>query len=337
MKAAIWNADGGLDIVERPIPEPRAGWVRLKVAAVGICGTDLHFYRGAFPAPAGLLPGHEIGGMIDACGEGVDLEPGVAVAVEPQVYCGECYQCRSGNHNRCAKKILLGVTGRGGCAEFATVPAYGVYPLPGGAPGGAGALVEPLAVCVRGIYRGAVQLGQRVAILGAGTIGLMSIVAAHDAGAARIFVSARHPHQQQAARALGADAVFESAEALRAALGDTSIDCVIETVGGRSSTLTDAVNLVRPGGAVLMLGVFDGMGQIPALDFSTKEVTLIGSNCYARHGSRTDFAIAVDLLRRNLDRLSSLITHQFALNQINEAFAAAADKSNASIKVHINP
>src|ERR1700730_15086057 len=140
MKAAIWTDKGSLEVVERPLPEPRPGWVRLKVAAVGICGTDLHFYRGAFPSPAGLLPGHEIGGIIDALGDGVTLTAGAAVAIEPQACCGECYQCRTGNHNRCAKRILLGVTGRGGCAEFATAPAYGIYPLPDGVPAAAGAL-----------------------------------------------------------------------------------------------------------------------------------------------------------------------------------------------------
>jgi threonine dehydrogenase-like Zn-dependent dehydrogenase len=337
MKAAVWNAQQNLDVVERPLPEPRPGWVRLRVAAVGICGTDLHFYRGSFPSPAGLLPGHEIGGVIESVGDGVTLPTGMAVAVEPQTYCGECYQCRTGNHNRCSKRILLGVTGRGGCAEFATVPAYGIYPLPTGVPANAGALVEPLAVCVRGIHRGRIEAGQRVVIIGAGTIGLMSIIAARAAGASEIMVTARHPHQQAAASRLGADRVFPTIETLGMGLGDAPVDCVIETVGGKSSTLTDGVQVVRPGGVVLMLGVFDGVSAIPALDFSTKEVTLVGSNCYGRCGSRTDFAVAVDLLRTNLEQLASLVTHRFSLDQVNEAFATAARKNSGSVKVHIIP
>jgi threonine dehydrogenase-like Zn-dependent dehydrogenase len=337
MKAAIWNDKGSMDVVERPMPEPKAGWVRLKVAAVGICGTDLHFYRGAFPSPIGLLPGHEIGATIDALGDGVTLPIGAAVAVEPQSYCGECYQCRTGNHNRCAKKILLGVTGRGGCAEFATVPAYGIYPLPDGVPSAFGALAEPLAVCVRGVHRGRIEPGQRVVILGAGTIGLMSIITARAAGAGEIMVAARHPHQQKMARALGADSVFETAEDLSRSLGDSAVDCVIETVGGRASTLNDAVRLIRPGGIVLMLGVFDGSSQIPALDCSTKEVTLVGSNCYARCGSRTDFEVAIDLLRLNIELLTALITHRFTLDQVNQAFETALNKQSGSIKVHITP
>jgi threonine dehydrogenase-like Zn-dependent dehydrogenase len=337
MKAAVWNDHGGLDVVERPAPEPRPGWVRVKVAAVGICGTDLHFFRGSFPAPAGLLPGHEVGGVIDAVGEGVQLPVGSAVAVEPQSFCGECYQCRTGNHNRCAKRILFGVTGRGGCAEFATIPAYSAYPLPGAIPPAAAALAEPLAVCVRGLRRGKIEAGQRIAILGAGTIGLMSLICAEAAGAREILITARYPHQQQAARTLGADAVFDNVGALTDRLGQAPLDCVIETVGGRSATLTEAVNLVRPGGMVLMLGVFDGPSQIPALDFSTKEVTMVGSNCYGRSGSHTDFELAIELLGKNLAPLTALVTHRFGLDEVNQAFSVAADKNSGSIKVHLMP
>jgi threonine dehydrogenase-like Zn-dependent dehydrogenase len=337
MKAAVWNDRGSLDIVERPVPEPKPGWLRIKVSAVGICGTDLHFYRGSFPSPAGLLPGHEMAGVIDALGEGVQFPIGAAVAVEPQSYCGECYQCRTGNHNRCPTRILFGVTGRGGCAEFATIPSYAAYMLPDGVPAATAALVEPLAVCVRGLHRAKVQAGQRVVILGAGTIGLLSLLASRVAGAAETLVVARHPHQQRAAQALEADAVLDNTDALTERLHGAAVDCVIETVGGRATTLMDAVRLVRPGGIVLMLGVFDGASQIPALDFSTKEVTMVGSNCYGRSGSRSDFEAAVDLLGKHLTPLTALVTHRFALDQVNQAFATAADKHSGSIKVHIVP
>jgi threonine dehydrogenase-like Zn-dependent dehydrogenase len=337
MKAAVWNDKGSLDIVERPAGEPKPGQVRIRVSSVGICGTDLHFYRGSFPSPAGLLPGHEIGGVIDAVGEGVALQAGTVVAVEPQTFCGECYQCRTGSHNRCAKRVLLGVTGRGGCAEMATVPAYTLYPLPQGVPASAGALVEPLAVCVHGTRLGRVEFGQRVVVLGSGTIGLISILTSRAAGATEVFVTARHPHQQQAARTMGADAAFADVDSLLKDVGDAPVDCVIETVGGHSSTLLEAGRVVRPGGIVLMLGVFDGETRIPGLDYSTKEVTLVGSNCYGRSGSQTDFSIAVDLLRKELSKLTSLVTHRFPLAQVNEAFRTAADKSSGSIKVHIEP
>jgi len=337
MKAVVWNDQGTLDVVDRPVPDPKPGWVRLRVAAIGICGTDLHFHRGAFPSPAGLQPGHEIGATIDAVGAGVSLPAGIAVAIDPLVVCGECAQCRSGNPNRCVKRVLLGVNGRGGCAELATAPAYAVHSLPDGIAAAAGALAEPLAVCVRGTRRTGVTTGDHVAILGAGTIGLMSVVTARAAGASEVAITARHPHQREAARALGADRIYDDAAALAADGGDGAFDRVIETVGGRAATLSDAVRLVRPGGAIGMLGVFEAPAAIPALDFSLKEVTLVGSNCYGRCGPRTDFAIALDLLRRHHGPLAALVTHRFALADVNAAFDAAADKKSGSIKVHVLP
>src|SRR5438046_9462545 len=100
MKAAVWRGDGTLEVVDRPVPEPRPGWVRVRVAAVGICGTDLHFFRGSFPSPAGLLPGHEIGGTLDAVGAGVDLIAGAAVAVQPLGRCRHRPSFAPGAHNR---------------------------------------------------------------------------------------------------------------------------------------------------------------------------------------------------------------------------------------------
>jgi threonine dehydrogenase-like Zn-dependent dehydrogenase len=337
MRAAVWNDKGTLDLVERPIPEPRPGWVRVRVSSAGICGTDLHFYRGSFPSPAGLLPGHEVGAIVDLPGDGAEVAVGTPVAVEPLAGCGRCAQCLTGNYNRCPQRTLLGVNGRGGLAEYMTAPAGSLHVLPDEIPPAAGNLVEPLAVCLRGTRLARVALGARVLILGAGTIGLLSIITARAAGAAEVHVTARHESQREKARALGADGVHESADHAGRELSARAIDSVIETVGGRARTLTDAVRLVRPGGVVCMLGVFEGDTPLPALDFSLKEVSLAGSNCYARFGASSDFAAAVSLLRTHLAEVRSLVTHRFALERVNEAFAAAADKSTGSIKVTLTP
>jgi threonine dehydrogenase-like Zn-dependent dehydrogenase len=336
----VWNDRGSLDVVDRPVPEPKPGWVRVAVSAVGICGTDLHFFSGAFPSPAGLLPGHEIGGTVDLVGDSeadAALAAGQAVAVEPLVTCGRCPHCRTGNYTRCATRVLLGVTGRGGMAQFATVPATSLYPLPAGVTAADGALVEPLAVCVRGARRAGVGLGDRVLVLGSGTIGLLSLLAARAAGAGEVAVTARHPHQQAAAAGFGADAVFGSTEEATHQLGPSWADVVLETVGGRASTVKDAVQLARPGARIGLLGIFDGDTALPALDFSTKELHLVGSNCYAMADTRSDFDVAVSLLADHLDRVRTIVTHRFALDEVNEAFRTAADKGSGSIKVSIDP
>jgi threonine dehydrogenase-like Zn-dependent dehydrogenase len=296
------------------------------VAAVGICGTDLHFLRGSFPAPAGLQPGHEVGGTVDALGEDVDLPIGAPVAIEPLVGCGGCVQCAAGRPNRCARRILYGVDARGGMAEQVAVPAACIHPLPDGLAAADGALAEPLAVCVRGVRLAGVGLGDRVAVLGAGTIGLLSILAARAAGAATVAFTARHAVQHERAVALGGEP-----------LADDGFDVVLETVGGRADTLTRAVELARPGGTIGLLGIFDAPVPFPAFDCSMKELRVVGSNCYSRGDTVSDFAAAVDLLAREADLVRGLVTHRFPLAAVNDAFAAAADKSSGSVKVLIEP
>ena len=170
----------------------------------------------------------------------------------------------------------------------------------------------------------------RVAILGAGTIGLASILSARAAGAAEISITARHVAQRDRAAALGATVVEPGAQ-LR------DMDVVIETVGANSDTLLSAVAMTRPGGTIAMLGVFEGQTPLPALDFATRELRLIGSNCYSRAAARTDFEVGLDLLQRWPDEVAGLITHHFRLDEVNEAFATAAEKSTGSVKVVLHP
>ena len=115
------------------------------------------------------------------------------------------------------------------------------------------------------------------------------------------------------------------------------MDTVIETVGGEAKTLIEAVNLVRRGGRIVMLGVFEGAPRIPGLSFSTKELTLVGSNCYSHSHGASDFGTGVALLHANAARVAPLVTHTFGLGDINAAFATAANKASGSIKVQVEP
>ncbi len=329
MRVALWTADGTLEIAERPQPEPRAGWVRVRVASVGICGTDLHFFDGSFPSPKGLLPGHEVGGTIDAVGEGVTLVIGTPVAVEPLAGCGACAHCLGGNDNRCVNRTLFGVTARGGMAEFMTIPANRVYGLADGLDPADGALVEPVAVCVRGVRLAGIGDGDRVAVLGAGTIGLVSCLAALAAGASEVCVSARHPFQKALAASFGARELDPDEVG--------SFDVVIETVGGTATTLEQATRLTKPGGVVALLGVFAAPVPLDAYDVCIRELRVVGSNCYGNAGSRRDFEIAVELLASHRDAVRTLVTHRFPLESVNDAFVCASDKSTGSIKVQITP
>jgi threonine dehydrogenase-like Zn-dependent dehydrogenase len=337
MKAAVFAGPGTLGIVDKKVPEPAPGWVRLAVGAVGICGTDLHLYHGMHGDMTGLQPGHEVAGVIDAIGEGVTRATGAKVALEPITACGECFECRSGHQNRCPQHRLFGVTARGGMAEYLCVPSTCLHVLPNDLNDNVAALAEPMAVCVRGIRLGQVGLGHRVAVLGAGTIGLLSVLAARDAGAGEIYVTARYPHQGELARALGATHVFATIEQLIEAVGPASMDVVIETVGGRSNALTEAVNVAGRGGRIAMLGVFDGSPGIPGLTFAERELTLVGSYCYARDARTSDFAEATLMIDKHRDVLGGVVTHRFKLDEVARAYTTAGDKKSGSIKVQIEP
>ncbi|HTO56775.1 MAG TPA: alcohol dehydrogenase catalytic domain-containing protein [Pseudomonadales bacterium] len=337
MKAAVFSGRGAIGVAERKMPEPAPGWVRIGVSAVGICGSDLHIFGGAIGDPTGLQPGHEVAGVIDTVGDGVSLATGTKVALEPITACGKCFPCTTGHRNRCAEHRLFGVTARGGMAEYLSVPADGLHVLPKDLNDNVAALAEPMAVCVRGSRRARIELGARVAVLGAGTIGLLSILTARDAGASEVFVTARHPQQRALAQAFGATRVFSNIEEMVAGVGPQSMDVVVETVGGKSDSLTEAVEVAARGGTIAMLGVFEGSPRIPGLPFADRELSLVGSYCYARDARVGDFAYGAALLSKHRDVLGPVVTHRFKLDEVAQAYATAADKKSGSIKVQIEP
>jgi L-iditol 2-dehydrogenase len=339
MRAAFCPAPGTIELREVPVPDPGPGEVVIRVAACGICGSDLHWYHGALPPPK-VCPGHEIAGVVDRCGAGVDaVRAGDRVAVEPMIVCRECHYCRSGRPQLCPQLRILGMHRPGGLAEYVLAPAYALYRLPAALDDPLGALVEPTAVCVHAVRLGEVRLGARVLILGAGTIGLLAVLAARAAGAAEVVITARHPHQADMARRLGASRVFSaSGDGERAAYAaDHPIDTVIETVGGAGDTIGDALAAVGPAGTVVVLGVFASVPALPALLLLSKQVHLVGSMTYDRTGPRADFDIAIDLLERHRDAAAGLITHRIGLDAIQTAFTTAADKRSGAIKVCVLP
>lgn len=337
MRAAVVDGPGSFSVREVETPTPGPGEVLVRVRNCGICGSDLHFYRGEFPAMPDLVMGHEIAGEVAALGEGVsNVREGDRVAVEPLLVCGRCAFCRSGSYQLCPERKLLGTFAPGGFAEYVRISAGMVYPLPEDVPFELGALVEPVAVAVHGLRLVRLEGGERVLVIGGGTIGLVSAAVALAMGASEVTLAARHPHQRAAAEALGARALDAGdAGVVNAAAAAAPPDVVVETVGGRADTLNQAVQLVRPGGRVSVLGLFTGPVSLNATLLLLKEVLTVGSITYGRPGLHADFDLAVDIVRRMRDRLGRLVTHRVPLDAIGEGFATAADKSTGSIKVTV--
>jgi 2-desacetyl-2-hydroxyethyl bacteriochlorophyllide A dehydrogenase len=341
MHAAVARGPRRIEVDRMPVPDPGPGEVRVRIGACGICGSDLHLLEAGGLRP-GLVPGHEMMGVVDALGPGVSgLEAGARVAVEPFRTCGACPACRAGRGNLCPDGRLLGVHAPGGLAEYAVAPAERLFAVPEDLPAPVAALAEPLAVSVHGLRRAAFSSGQRVLVLGAGAVGLLTVLAARALGAGEVWVSARHPHQARAAEAAGANRVLGEAEAtpetLRSLGRSREVDVVVETVGGRADTLAAAGAAIRPGGTVSVLGLFLEPVSLDTIPLLMKEATLAWSYCYEHGDGGADFADAVSILDARREAAGRLVTHTVPLAEAPRAFSLAADRKAGAIKVSILP
>jgi 2-desacetyl-2-hydroxyethyl bacteriochlorophyllide A dehydrogenase len=337
--AAHYSGPGIIRATEHEAGLPGPAEVLLSVNACGICGTDLHFYAGRWPQPS-ITPGHEIAGTVSDTGDGVAAwRVGDHVCVEPTLWCGSCVYCLRGETNRCQELKFLSVDRDGGFATRLIVPERCLHRVPAGIPDTVAALIEPLAVAIHACRTAPVQPGDTVVICGLGSIGLLTSLAAQEAGAALVLASGRHEHQRNAARSLGADPV--APDELEAAVRDWSeglgADVVIETIGGAGQAVGQALGSVRTGGTVVLAGGFTRPSSVHLGRVVNREIRMVGSSCYSHSLHPDDFAAALEIAGRRQDDLASLVTHQFTLDQIQDAFAAAADKSSGAIKVQVRP
>jgi 2-desacetyl-2-hydroxyethyl bacteriochlorophyllide A dehydrogenase len=339
MRQAVIAGPRSFEIKDVEAPRPGPGEVLVRVRNVGVCGSDLHFFRGDFPTPPGFCLGHEVAGEVEQPGEGVTgFSKGDRVALELFTVCLTCVQCRSGQYQLCTSRKANGINAPGGLREYMVLPSYALYPLPDAVDFELGALVEPLAVNVHGLRLVDVRFGDRVAVLGAGTIGLLAIAAARAMGATEVAVSARHPHQKEMAESLGASAVFDATpEGAGQMAGSGTYDVVVETVGGNADTLGQSVMLAAPRGRISLLGAFTAPVQVHPLLLMLKEATITGSNCYGRGGSKSDYELAIEIMVRNAGSLRRIITHRFPLEKVADAYSTADDKKSGAIKVTIQP
>lgn len=293
-------------------PAPAGAGVVVDVISAGVCGSDLHLLDWGVP----YVLGHEMAGT---------LHDGTPVAIEPIAPCGDCPPCTRGDYHLChlGASVVMGVGRDGGMAERCLVPESSLVRLPAGIALGDACLVEPLAVAVHGVRRGRVAPGQRTCVVGGGSIGQLALVALQAVGVGA-SMEARHEHQRDVAERLGALEV------------DGDYDVVIEAAG-TTSALARAVDLVRPGGTVVLLGTYWEPPQFPALAVSMKEVDLVPAYMYSRSGPARDFDVAAAILSSRPEVASHVISHRFPLDACAEAFATARDRGAGAIKVVLEP
>lgn len=317
MKAVRFRG-GRATVVE--VPEPGGPGVPVRVASAGICGSDLHMLEWELP----VVAGHELAGT---------TPDGRHVAVEPITPCDACPACLAGAYNHCSQagSVILGVGRDGGMAETCVVPESALVPLAAGVAPADACLVEPLAVAVHGMRRGGIRAGAVVAVVGAGSIGLSALVAARAVGA-QVEVEARHDHQAAAAERLGAHHVGAVGT-----LPEGRYDAVVEAAGSEDA-FSRAAALARAGGRIVLLGTYwSGRVAFPGFALGMKEVDVVPSSMYNRATGNRDIDAAAELLARQPEIASTMITHRFPLDAAPEAFATARDRSAGAIKVVMEP
>lgn len=339
MKAALKTADGRFTIEEVEEPRlPGADWVKARIRMAGICGTDLRHWKKPDDHLACCIMGHELAGEVVEVGAEVDhVAPGDRVLIESVLGCGQCAWCRVRQYNRCPD---LYPTRRASVsrayAEYVVGPAHKFYKLPDAIGYDDAALLDTYAVCLHAQHLSGLTINARVAIIGAGPIGLGQLMLAKASGADVAIVDTVR-HSLDLARELGADRIIDSAgedpvAAVMAMTDGRGADIVFECAGGESmpETLPLATRLVRRGGRVVIVGGFDeGAISIPLewQRIQMSEITLIPSASFAYHDIYAEQAEVLQLVARGTLQTQKLITHRFPLDRINEAFDVAQDKT----------
>lgn len=338
MKAALFDEIDSITLIDKDIPEAKPNEAILKVITTGICGSEIHAYKGTHPfrKPPSIL-GHEAVGVIEKLGSDVsDFNIGDTVTIEPHYGCGECRECLAGDYHLCNQKTVLGTKKwDGSFAEYMAVPATTIYKLPESLSPSVGVLAEPLAVGVHAVKKADVQKGDKVAVLGAGPIGLLTAVAARSAGAETICITDAMEHNLVAGKEIGATDAVNVKE-------DSIVDYVHEHVGnvdkvfitiGLKSAADEALQIVKKKGKIVSIAIFEGETGIDLNKVFMSEIEIIGSSMYVKE----DFEQAISILQEDKYPLDILTKHQFAMNEINTAMSVAQTKEDGAIKVLINP
>ncbi len=338
MRVSELYEPGRFRIAERALEAPAPGEIQVRVDAVGICGSDLHYFtEGGIGDAVCVYPtvlGHEPTGTVVNTGAGVSgWQPGDRAALEPALYCYHCEFCRTGHHNLCANiRFLSSPPDPGFFREIVNLPAVNLLPLPPEVDSAAGTLFEPLAVALHSMKFAAPALGEEAIVFGAGPIGLLTIILLRLSRAGRIWAVDPVAGRRALALVAGADAALDPSEVAAETRGrgaDLAIDCA----SGDGSSTSQAIDATRSAGRVVVTGI--PSGNRVSLDFHTmrrKELVL-----YHVRRSNHESEAALDLLRRMPERFAPLITHRVPLDSVERAFTMLVRHEEPAGKVVVQP
>ncbi|KIL40886.1 alcohol dehydrogenase [Gordoniibacillus kamchatkensis] len=336
MKALVIEAPYQAVIKEVPYPEPGRGEVTIQVANVGICGTDIHIYRGEFLSPYPIIPGHEFSGIVHAVGEGVKgLSPGDRVTADPSLFCGECPYCQIGLGNQCDNWGALGNTVDGSMAEFVRVPAGNVVKLPDAMSFAEGAFVEPMACVVHAMNRLGAKAGERAILFGAGAMGQQLVQALSHSGVSELAVVDISQNKLDMAIARGATrGILSSDEALEQELAERNggFDIVVDATG-IPGVIRQALRFMGKGAKYLQFGVTpkDAIIEIEPFQLYNKDWTMIGSMAINH-----TFLPAFRWVESGRIDVASLISREISLEETAAYLHGPRDASDLKVQIKIS-
>jgi L-iditol 2-dehydrogenase len=334
-RSAVLVRPGFIEVEARPTPSPGPDEVLVEVRAVGVCGSDVHYFThgriGDHVVESPLVLGHEAAGVVVAAGEAAARhEAGQRVAIEPGVPCRRCRACRTGAYNLCPDVRFFATPPIDGAfARYVVIPEDFAHPLPAGLSDEAGALLEPLSVAVWANWKAGVRSGDRVLVTGAGPIGLLVAQVAKASGAAEVTVTDISPQRLEAAARLGATQTLDTrAATIEPALAaDVLIEC-----SGASAAARDGIRALRPGGTAVLVGMGpDTDTTLPTQVIQNQEITLTGTFRYAN-----TYPTAIALAASGAVDLDSLVTGHYGLDQVADALTAG-QRDPAVIKPIVLP
>jgi L-iditol 2-dehydrogenase len=343
MKALVLSEYKHLELVEAPQPRPTADELLIRIQACGICGSDVHGFDGStgrrLPP---IVMGHEAAGIVEEVGSAVTgFRPGDRVTFDSTVSCGTCFFCLRGQVNLCDRREVIGVSTpafrrMGAFAEYVTVPARIAYRLPDNMPFAHAAMIEAVSVAVHAVSLTPIALDDTVIVVGAGMIGLLTLQAARLAGAGRVFVLDVDDTRLELARSLGATHTVNSreegavSEILRQT-HDRGADAVLECVG-TTVTVKLAIDAVRKGGAVTLVGNVTPSVEIGLQSVVSRQIRLQGS-C----ASSGEYPVCISLMSRGAIRVEPLISAVAPLEEGAAWFQRLYDRQPGLLKVVLQP
>ncbi|OIH85278.1 NAD(P)-dependent alcohol dehydrogenase [Arthrobacter sp. UCD-GKA] len=319
MRVSLLDAAGSVRLAECPIPVPGHGEVLVRVAAVGICGSDTHYFEhgriGPFIVEEPLVLGHEASGRIVAVGAGVsDHRIGERISIEPQAPCRRCRQCKSGQYNLCPEMAFFATPPVDGAfAEYVVIGEDFAHTVPESISDAAAALIEPLSVGIWACQKGEVQAGSRVLVTGAGPIGVIAAQVARAFGASEVHITDVSAERLDVALLHGATHAHHAGDRLEGLDVDVFIDAA-----GAEAAIRSGISAVRPAGTVVLVGLGSDDVSIPVGLIRNREIKMTGVFRYAN-----TWPLAIRLLAEDRIDLDSLVTDSFGLEDVEKALLSS--------------